>query len=71
MATLPQKIGRKIREARKKQKFSQEELAEKSKVDVKTIIDLELGKRRNPTLKTIQRISKALNLNLSEVFPSI
>ncbi|OGH14562.1 MAG: hypothetical protein A3H50_01390 [Candidatus Levybacteria bacterium RIFCSPLOWO2_02_FULL_37_10] len=60
MATY-KKLGDKIRRTRKERNLTQEQLAELAKVDPKSIIDIEAGKR-NPTLKTIHKIARALKV---------
>lgn len=53
------KYGEVIRRLRREKDWSQEKLAEGAKLDPKTIIQIEGGKR-NPTLKTLQKIANAL-----------
>ncbi len=60
------KLGEKVKLLRKELKLTQEKLAELSKVDPKSIIDIENGKR-NPTFKTIDKISKVLKVKVSEL----
>lgn len=68
MTSIYQKFGERVRELRKDRGLSQEKLAEKMKLkDVRTIVAIETGKR-NPTLKTINKISKALQINIKELF---
>lgn len=66
MATIYQKVGENIRKFRRKQDLSQEKLAELSRIDSKSIIQIENG-RRNPTLKTLKRIALALKIPLSRL----
>lgn len=56
------KLGEKIKTLRKERKLTQEELAELAKVDPKSIIDIENGKR-NPTFKTLGKIATALKVS--------
>ena len=67
MATIYEKFGVKVRSLRKKKKLSQEKLAEFINRDPRTVVAIETGKR-NPTLKTIYKISLALKIPLSELF---
>lgn len=60
------KYGEIIRWQRRKKEWSQEKLAEEAKLDPKTIIQIEGGKR-NPTLKTLQKISNALKISLDQL----
>lgn len=57
-----------IKELREKQGISQERLAELSHLSVGYICHLEKGSRKNPTYKTMEKISKALNKEIAEVF---
>jgi len=67
MATIYQRLGRKIRELRKLKGLSQEELTEAAGLDLTTVSEVESGKR-NPSLKTVYKISLALKTSLSELF---
>ena len=66
MATIYKKVGENIRKIRKQKGQTQEELAGLARIDPKSIIEIEGGKR-NPTLKTIKRISLALKSKLSDL----
>lgn len=57
-----------VRRLRKEKGLSQETLAELAKVDPKTIIQIEGGKR-NPTLKTLQKLANALKVPLRDLIP--
>lgn len=59
-------IGEKIKKVRKENKFSQEELAEKAKIDPKSIIEIENG-NRNPSIKTLNKIAVALKIQLKDL----
>lgn len=67
MATIYEKLGNKIRDLRRKANLSQEELAEKAKLDLTSVSEIESG-LRNPSLKTLHKISSALSLSLKEIF---
>jgi len=67
MATIYKKLGVKIRKYRKQQGLSQEKLAELARIDPKSVIEIEGGKR-NPTLKTIRKIASSLKIKPSELF---
>ena len=60
-------FGQKIVEIRKKQKLTQEELADKAGIERSYMGAIERGER-NPTLKKVYQISKALKVNLSKFF---
>lgn len=68
MATIYKKLGGKVRKYRKQQGLTQEKLAELARIDPKSIIQIENGKR-NPTLKTIRKIATSLKIKLSTIIP--
>lgn len=61
-----EKYGEVIARLRKQKRWSQEELADKAKLDPKSIVQIEKAKR-NPTLKTLQKIAAALNISVSKL----
>ncbi len=60
-------LGKKIRNFRSKQELSQHELATQCKFERATMCRIESGKS-NPTVRTLAKISTALNIPLSELF---
>lgn len=60
------KLGEKIKKLRKEKGFTQEKLAELAKIDPKSVIAIEGGKR-NPTLKTLSKIATALKVRLDDL----
>ena len=58
------KILRKLREAKG---LSQEKLARLADVANNTIIKIEAGKNQNPTLDTLNKISKALDVSVDDL----
>lgn len=61
-----EKYGEAIQKLRKQKGWSQEELAERAKLDPKSIVQIENAKR-NPTLKTLQKIASALDVSVSKL----
>ena len=59
-------FGKKLREARLKKKLSQEGVAKILGVHRSYISGLERG-RRNPSLLTVQKVAKALNISPKEL----
>ena len=57
----------KIKKLREKLRLSQEKLARLADVSNNTIINIESGKQQNPTVDTIKKISKALNVSIEEL----
>ncbi len=60
-------LGLKIKEYRRQKKITQEQLAEKLDLDVGYISKLEVG-RNFPTIGTLEKIAKALDVELYELF---
>ena len=52
---------------RKTKKLSQERLARLANVANNTIIKIEAGKNKNPTLNTLKKIAKALEINVDDL----
>lgn len=61
------KFGQRVREIRKKQGLSQEKLAEKAGVH-RTYIGMIERAEKNITLSNIQKISRALKINIRDFF---
>lgn len=59
-------LGRNVRRQRDAKQFTQEKLAEKSGLDPTYISDIERG-RRNPGIKNVAKLAKALGLTTSEL----
>ncbi len=59
MATILDKIGNNVKDARKQHKLSQEQLAFKAKVDMTSVSEIE-GGLRNLSIKTLAKLAKAL-----------
>lgn len=57
----------KIERIRKQLGLSREKLARLADVSNNTVIDLESGKQKNPTINTIAKIAKALNVSIEEL----
>jgi DNA-binding XRE family transcriptional regulator len=57
----------KIKQAREKLGLSQEKLARLADVSNNTIINIEAGKQKNPTIETLKKIAKALNIPIEDL----
>lgn len=68
MAVIQKQFGENLRKFRKRQGLTQEELAERVKMDFTTINKIENGKR-NPSLKSMEKIARALKVSLKELLP--
>lgn len=67
MATITQRFGERVRKLRNQKKMSQLDLAQRSKLDLTTINEIENG-NREPMLRTIWKISNGLEVKLFELF---
>ncbi len=67
MAAIQKQFGKRIRHLRLQQGISQEGLAFKAKMHRTYMGGIERGER-NPSLKNIEAISKALGISLKELF---
>jgi len=61
-----QKLGKKIRQLRLDAELSQERLGEMTGLDRTYISGIERGVR-NPSLKNIEKLAKALNVKITEL----
>lgn len=59
-------VGKMIRELRNKGGMTQKELAEKADISTSYLCDIEVG-RTNPSLRTLERISKAFGITMKEM----
>ena len=60
-------IAKNIRKIRKKKGISQDKLSKLAEVAYNTIIKIESGAIKNPTIETVQKIAKALGVSLDEL----
>jgi len=60
-------IAQNIKRLRKAKKLSQERLARLANVANNTIIKIEAGKNKNPTLDTLKKISRVFNVSIDEL----
>jgi len=70
MATMSNEIStiaKNIRKIRKKKGISQDKLSKLAEVAYNTIIKIESGAIKNPTIETVQKIAKALGVSLDEL----
>lgn len=64
---LKEKFGKKVRTLREQKSYSIEYLANIANIDRTYISDIENGKR-NVSLLIIEKLSKALDVNIQELF---
>jgi len=60
-------LARKVKQLREKLGLSQEKLARLADVSNNTIINIEAGKQDNPTIDTLKRVAKALDVSVEEL----
>jgi len=61
-------FGKKLRKLRKKQGFSQEELADRASLHRTYVSSVERGER-NVSLQTIDKLARSLNLSMGDLMP--
>ena len=60
-------ISKTLRKIRENKGLSQEKLARLADVANNTIIKIEAGKNQNPTLDTLKKIAKSLDVSIDEL----
>ena len=60
-------LSKNIKKFRKQHKLSQEELARKAQITYSTLIKLESGVNKNPTLETMIKIADAFRVSLDKL----
>jgi transcriptional regulator with XRE-family HTH domain len=60
-------IADNVRKARKKAGLSQDKLAREAGVAYNTIVKIESGENKNPTIETLRNIAKALSVSVDEL----
>lgn len=61
------KISKTVKRLREKTGLSQEKLARLADVSNNTIINIEAGKQNNPTIETLKKIAKALEVGVDDL----
>lgn len=61
------KIADNVRKARKKSGLSQDKLAREAGVAYNTVVKIESGENKNPTIETLRSIAKALDVSVDEI----
>jgi len=60
-------IGKNIKKFRKKKNLSQDRLSKLADVSLNLIAKLELENNQNPTIDTLNKIAKALNVSVEDL----
>jgi transcriptional regulator with XRE-family HTH domain len=64
-------FAKKIRELRNKKGLSQEKLARLANISFITVVKIESGESKHPTIQTMAGISKALGISLDELIKGL
>jgi transcriptional regulator with XRE-family HTH domain len=62
-----QNLAKNIKRLREAKGLSQEKLARLADVANNTLINMETGENKNPTLATLMRVAKALDVSINEL----
>ena len=60
-------IGKNIKRLRKQKGLSQDRLSKLADISYNTVIKLELGGITNPSIDTLQKLAKALNVSVDDL----
>ncbi|PIQ79792.1 MAG: DNA-binding protein [Parcubacteria group bacterium CG11_big_fil_rev_8_21_14_0_20_41_14] len=60
-------IADNVRKARKKAGLSQDKLAREADVAYNTVVKIESGENKNPTIETLRNIAKALDVSVDDL----
>jgi transcriptional regulator with XRE-family HTH domain len=60
-------ISKTVKRLREKMGLSQEKLARLADVSNNTIINIEAGRQDNPTIDTLKKVAKALDVSVEEL----
>lgn len=67
---IEEKVGQKIKQIRNEKGLSQEKLALKAEIDRTYLAGVEQGKR-NPSIKSLEKIVEALGISFQDLFEGI
>jgi len=62
-----QNLANNIKKRRETKGLSQEKLARLANVANNTLVKMELGKNQNPTLDTLKKVAKALDVSVDDL----
>jgi len=60
-------IGKNIKRLRQTKGISQDKLSKLADVSLQTIVKMELDDKPNPTIETVQKIAKALDISIDNL----
>ena len=64
-------LSKNIKKLRDKKKLSQEKLAQKAGITYSTLIKIESEANDNPTIKTLMKIAKALDVSIDKLIGKV
>ena len=56
-----------IKKLRKQNKLSQDKLARRADIPYNTLVKIEMGMAKEPTITTVRKIADALNISIDEL----
>lgn len=60
-------LGKNIKRLRKEKGISQDKLSKLADISLNTVVKIELDQSPNPTLETIKKLAKALDVSLDDL----
>ena len=60
-------IGKNIKRYRQEKELSQDKLSKLADLSLNTVVKIELDESPNPTIETVQRIAKALEVSVDDL----
>ncbi len=63
-------LSKRLAQLRRRANMTQEKLAEEANIDRVALANIETG-RRHPTVTTVHKIARALNIKIEEVFKDL
>ena len=61
------KIGINIKKFRREKNYSLEKVSKLADISLNTVVKIESGINKNPTIETLSKIAKALEVNLDDL----
>ncbi len=61
-------VSKNIRKLRQKKGISQDRLSKDADLALNTIVKIETGENPNPTVETLEKIAKALDVSVRDLF---
>jgi len=61
-------VSENIRKLRQKKGISQDRLSKEADIALNTVVKIETGENPNPTVETLEKIAKALDVSMADLF---